>query len=91
MYTSATARIHHVYDPQHPPDHPGERWTRFICLSDTHSRTNYTVPPGDVLLHAGDLSSWGHFRQLAKTVDWLQALPHPVKMYVCSLKYRATY
>lgn len=82
MYTSATARIHHIYDPKHPPEHPGEKWTRFICLSDTHSRVHYSVPPGDVLLHAGDLSSWGHYRQLAKTVEWIQTLPHPVKVYV---------
>lgn len=31
--------------------------TRFVCISDTHSRLrNVAVPDGDVLIHAGDLS-----------------------------------
>ena len=42
------------------PNHPGsDQWTRFVLLSDTHSKTSYNVPSGDVLIHAGDLSSWG--------------------------------
>eukprot|EP01032_Pedospumella_encystans_P017317 gene17317-19738_t len=32
---------------------------RIVCISDTHSRTVTmpTIPPGDVLIHAGDFSS----------------------------------
>eukprot|EP01032_Pedospumella_encystans_P009632 gene9632-11324_t len=32
---------------------------RIVCISDTHSRTGTmpTIPPGDVLIHAGDFSS----------------------------------
>ncbi|CAL1705372.1 unnamed protein product [Somion occarium] len=82
MNTSSTARIFPIYDPKNPPEHPGEEWTRFVCISDTHSHTHYNVPPGDVLLHAGDLSSWGSYPQLAKTVNWLRTLPHPVKVVV---------
>jgi Icc-related predicted phosphoesterase len=43
-------------------DRPGQRpqcapVTRFVCISDTHSRLrNVVVPDGDVLIHAGDLS-----------------------------------
>ena len=61
------------------PPHPGPDWTRFVCISDTHSRT-FEVPAGDVLLHAGDLSSWGDLSQLMCTIDWLNSLKHPVKM-----------
>jgi hypothetical protein len=61
------------------PFHPGYDWTRFVCISDTHSRT-FEIPPGDVLLHAGDLSSWGSLSQLMHTVEWLKSLQHPVKM-----------
>ena len=61
------------------PPHPGPGWTRFVCISDTHSR-KYRVPPRDVLLHGGDLSSWGHPSQLATTIEWLKSLEHPVKM-----------
>ncbi|KAH9048493.1 Metallo-dependent phosphatase-like protein [Lactarius hengduanensis] len=57
-------------------------WTRFVCVSDTHSKT-FAVPAGDVLIHAGDLSSWGSVKQLKVTVDWLLSLPHPVKMWLC--------
>ncbi|KAL0570911.1 hypothetical protein V5O48_011051 [Marasmius crinis-equi] len=55
------------------PPHPGKGWTRFVCISDTHSNI-YTVPKGDVLLHAGDLSSWGSKAQLKQTVDWIASL-----------------
>lgn len=61
-------------------DHPGDGWTRFVCISDNHSR-KFDVPSGDVLLHAGDLSSWGEYKQLEKTVKWLETLDHPTKMY----------
>lgn len=42
----------HLYDPESPPTAPSLNYTRFVCISDTHSRT-YHIPPGDVLLHAG--------------------------------------
>ncbi|KAG9318123.1 hypothetical protein JVU11DRAFT_190 [Chiua virens] len=63
------------------PPHPGPGWTRFVCISDTHSH-QYRVPSGDVLLHAGDLSSWGHSSQLTTTIEWLKSLDHPVKIIV---------
>ncbi|KAH7910166.1 Metallo-dependent phosphatase [Hygrophoropsis aurantiaca] len=63
------------------PPHPGHEWTRFVCISDTHSRI-YSVPAGDVLLHAGDLSSWGQLNQLQPTVEWLKSLGHPVKIMI---------
>lgn len=61
--TIDTFRAYTDYDPLHPPEHPGQRWTRFVCISDTHSG-RFPVPPGDILLHAGDLSSWGQVHQL---------------------------
>ncbi|KAG2366823.1 Metallo-dependent phosphatase-like protein [Suillus spraguei] len=63
------------------PPHPGSDWTRFVCISDTHSRT-FRIPTGDVLLHAGDLSSWGSLSQLFITVEWLKSLDHPMKMRI---------
>ncbi|KAJ8082629.1 hypothetical protein PM082_008484 [Marasmius tenuissimus] len=55
------------------PPHPGKGWTRFVCISDTHSNI-YTVPKGDVLLHSGDLSSWGEKDQLKETINWIASL-----------------
>jgi hypothetical protein len=70
--------VHDNYGKNVPP-HPGQGWTRFVCVSDTHSQTPL-LPDGDVLIHAGDLCSWGAVTQLKVTVDWLLSLPHPKKM-----------
>ncbi|KAF8831644.1 hypothetical protein HHX47_DHR1000789 [Lentinula edodes] len=70
-----SARVYLEYN--HATDIPAREagWTRFVCLSDTHSATHWDnggrMPRGDVLLHAGDLSSWGTVQKLKKTVDWL--------------------
>ncbi|KAF9228787.1 Metallo-dependent phosphatase [Gyrodon lividus] len=73
--------IHIDVEGTEVPPHPGPGWTRFVCISDTHSRT-YRVPSGDVLLHAGDLSSWGSLPRLTTTIEWLRTLDHPVKILV---------
>ncbi|KAJ6469432.1 Metallo-dependent phosphatase-like protein, partial [Mycena sanguinolenta] len=56
-------------------------WTRFVLLSDTHAGI-FPVPDGDVLLHSGDLTRSGTFRDLSRTMEWLYALPHPVKIII---------
>ncbi|KAF8813979.1 hypothetical protein BYT27DRAFT_7083116 [Phlegmacium glaucopus] len=38
--------------------HHDLQWTRFVCISNTHSRT-LDVPDGDALLHSGDLTNTG--------------------------------
>ena len=78
--STSMATVHIDYG-NHVPPHPGARsgWTRFVCISDTHSHI-VPVPPGDVLIHAGDLSSWGTLKQLKTTIDWLITLPHPTKV-----------
>ncbi|EJT99830.1 Metallo-dependent phosphatase, partial [Dacryopinax primogenitus] len=40
------------------------------------------MPPGDVLLHAGDLSRWGKERVLEEAVEWLVQLQYPVKLVI---------
>ncbi|KAF9452850.1 Metallo-dependent phosphatase [Macrolepiota fuliginosa MF-IS2] len=71
----------YAHSPGVPP-HPGPEWTRFICISDNHSRTQCDLPPGDVLLHAGDLSSWGYPAQVMKTLDWIKSLDYPTKIII---------
>lgn len=67
-------------DYQDSTDIPAKEygWTRFVCISDTHSGVHWDqgrrMPRGDVLLHAGDLSSWGTVNHLRKTIDWLVEL-----------------
>ncbi|OBZ65698.1 Metallophosphoesterase domain-containing protein 1 [Grifola frondosa] len=80
-FSSPSAAVYVTYDMKNPPPHPGEGWTRFVCISDTHSKI-YPVPPGDVLLHSGDLSSHGTLKQLQVTTDWLKTLPHGIKIII---------
>lgn len=75
-----TAIVHYSYDITLPPEHPGLGRTRFICISDTHSHV-FPIPPGDVLLHASDLSRHGTLKDLEVTLDWMKALSHPAKLY----------
>jgi len=77
---SPTAIVHLEYDPATLDPVPSpEEWTRFVCISDTHART-FDVPHGDVLLHGGDLTKKGKKDEIVKTMEWLYALPHKVKM-----------
>ena len=50
------AVVHVTYDPQELPAKPaGSEWTRFVCISDSHCAI-FPLPPGDVLIHAGDMT-----------------------------------
>ena len=57
------------------------RRTRFVCISDTHNSLP-KLPPGDVLVHAGDLTNQGSFSELQKTVAWLEQAPFQCKLVV---------
>lgn len=70
-----------IYDLKSPPPRPFAPHTRFVCISDTHSQA-FDVPPGDVLLHSGDLTKRGRMEHFQTTLDWLCSLPHKLKMCV---------
>jgi Icc-related predicted phosphoesterase len=56
---------------------------RLVVLSDTHSQHDeIDVPEGDVLIHAGDMSSGGTLDELRQFNDWLADLPHRRKLFV---------
>lgn len=56
---------------------------RIVCISDTHGHhTRITVPPGDVLIHAGDLSDTGTEVELRGALAWLGRLPHRHKVCI---------
>lgn len=65
--------------PLYPPR--GRAPIRVVCISDTHDGV-VDVPPGDVLIHAGDLSDDGSAAAIQRQLDWLKALPHPVKVVI---------
>lgn len=71
--------VHLEYDdPLNVPSVPSG-YTRFVCVSDTHSR-RFPVPDGDVLLHSGDLTNTGTLAEFEQTMDWICGLPHKLKM-----------
>lgn len=55
---------------------------RIVCISDTHQlESELVVPPGDVLIHAGDFTFFGKgARAIANFNSWLGELPHRYKI-----------
>ena len=62
------------------------RKTRIVCISDTHNQTP-KLPPGDVLIHAGDLTNQGSYSELQKTVDWLERSDFDAKIVIAGVHY----
>lgn len=56
---------------------------RIVCISDTHTHKPMTLPPGDVLVHAGDLSNDGTLAQVQDQINWLSSLPYDHKIVIC--------
>ena len=52
-----------------------------ICISDTHNATP-TLPPGDILIHAGDLTAQGTFDEMQAQLRWLSSQPHTHKIVI---------
>ena len=54
-----------------PPTDP----IRIVCISDTHTHTP-SLPLGDLLIHAGDLTNQGTVSEIQAQIDWLVSLPY---------------
>lgn len=52
-----------------------------VCVSDTHNKTP-SIPDGDILLHAGDLTRAGTFEELQAQLHWIDKLPHQHKIVI---------
>ncbi|KAK9776593.1 putative Calcineurin-like phosphoesterase [Seiridium cardinale] len=55
---------------------------KIVCLSDTHDGIVDSVPEGDLLIHAGDLTNSGTAAAIQKQVDWLASLGHKHKVLI---------
>ncbi|CAE7759419.1 Mpped1, partial [Symbiodinium sp. CCMP2456] len=58
---------------------------RFVCLSDTHGQhreLSSRLPPGDVLLHAGDFSTDGSLEEVLDFAAWIRSLPYAHKLLI---------
>jgi predicted MPP superfamily phosphohydrolase len=57
---------------------------RVVCISDTHNThaSQPPLPPGDILIHSGDLTNSGTRQELNDVLFWLAAQPHQVKVFI---------
>ena len=56
---------------------------RFVAISDTHGKhQEIQLPPGDVLIHAGDISARGKEQEVKSFLDWFSALPYTYKIFI---------
>jgi len=62
----------------------GTRTVRVVCVSDTHCH-HADLPPlpeGDILIHSGDLTNSGTYRELRWALHWLNDQPHQYKVFI---------
>jgi predicted phosphodiesterase len=70
--------------PGNPIVH-GDR-VRIVCISDTHNDDcTGSLPEGDILIHAGDMTDDGTIEELHAAYDWISALPYKVKVVVAGM------
>lgn len=56
---------------------------RIIAISDTHGfHEDLVIPEGDILIHAGDMTSQGRLSQIKNFNDWLGSNPHKHKITI---------
>ncbi|CAN8023152.1 unnamed protein product [Ixodes persulcatus] len=58
---------------------------RFVCVSDTHNsiaRMRHKIPPGDVLIHAGDFTRRGLITEVDEFNRFMAQLPHRHKLVI---------
>lgn len=56
---------------------------RIVCLSDTHNcHEKIKVPDGDILIHAGDATTFGSKQETEDFLVWFSELPHKHKIFV---------
>ena len=55
---------------------------RFVAISDTHGKHQFDLPPGDVILHAGDVSSRGLKTEIERFLDWFSNLDYAYKIFI---------
>jgi Icc-related predicted phosphoesterase len=54
-----------------------------VAISDTHGfHESVDIPAGDILIHAGDLTRHGEMGDVEEFNDFLNGLPHPVKIVI---------
>ncbi len=57
---------------------------KIVLLAALHSRQDFDVPLGDLLIVAGDLTHLGSFKELKRSTEWIKSLPHEFKVVIGS-------
>lgn len=56
---------------------------RIVAVADTHLfHEQFSVPDGDVFIHAGDMCRFGDLEELAEAAHWIRSLPHRWKVII---------
>jgi len=56
---------------------------KIICISDSHSQhQDLILPSGDILLHAGDISTKGKEHEVDAFLQWFTVQPHQYKIFI---------
>lgn len=56
---------------------------KIVCISDTHNKHTYIkIPPGDLIIHAGDFTEAGTKGETLNFLNWFSSLPHTYKILV---------
>lgn len=56
---------------------------RIVCIADTHNRhLDIDIPPGDIIVHAGDFTEAGTRSETLDFLNWFSTLPHEHKILV---------
>lgn len=56
---------------------------KVVCISDTHTyHRSVDLPPGDILVHAGDFSYRGREEEVRPFGEWMRSLPYKYKICI---------
>lgn len=55
---------------------------KIVCLADNHLNMRLAIPPGDLLIHAGDFLHHGTFEETLEAAAWFKSLPHRWKVFI---------
>lgn len=55
---------------------------KIVAMSDTHTRTRFNVPDGDILIHSGDATFRGDYDEIWDFAKWYSEFPHKYKIFV---------
>ncbi|KAH7108270.1 Metallo-dependent phosphatase [Auriculariales sp. MPI-PUGE-AT-0066] len=79
LYQGCTSHASSIADSPATPS-----LLRVVCISDTHNHhiALGTLPSGDILIHAGDLTQSGTVDEVQSALRWLSEQPHPHKLLI---------